>query len=291
MTFDAASAAIEAVIAAERSDDRVDPICYTRVMSHGAAVERAIVFFHGFTNCPQQFVALGTEFFEAGFNVYIPRLPEHGLRDKMTTALAHITVADLTSAAERAAQIAVGLGTRVHVAGISLGGVLAAWVGEKVAITGATAISPFFAIAGVPMWVSTVIAAVFETLPTFFIWWDPASGPKNPHVPPYAYARYPSRALAEQLRLSALLQRDARTRAPQAHVSCLFYNLRDPAVNNAVAKRLYDRWTRAGSRVLEQPFDGGLRHDIIDNFDGHLPVDRIYPAILKLVTDADRTAA
>jgi hypothetical protein len=40
----------------------VNPACRTRVYTHGARTERALLLLHGFTNCPQQFDALGTRF-------------------------------------------------------------------------------------------------------------------------------------------------------------------------------------------------------------------------------------
>ena len=86
--FTAGVAAIEALAAADGADAAIDPRCVPYVLHHGAATERAIVLFHGFTNCPRQFSALAQQFFERGFNVYVPRLPRHGLRDKLTTELA-----------------------------------------------------------------------------------------------------------------------------------------------------------------------------------------------------------
>ena len=60
---------------------------------------------------------------------------------------------------------------------------------------------------------------------------------------------------------------------------------------NLAAQRLYARWAAQGARVLQQIFDGGrLPHDIIDNFRGNVPVDRIYPAILDFVEQADALA-
>lgn len=288
VTYEEARAAFDALSAAERADESVDPRCASRLMDHGARSERAIAFYHGFTNCPQQFASIAERFFEAGFNVYIPRLPGHGMRDKMTTALKAVSGDDLTSAAAAAAAIVSGLGTRAHVAGISLGGVLSAWVGERTAIAGATAISPFMAVAGVPKWMNELLGIVLDLLPNFFMWWDPRVGASNPATPPYAYARYPSHALAAQLRIGATLVRRAKSDAPLARVSALFINAHDPAVNNDVAMPLYGRWRQNGAHVLVERFDvGRLQHDIIDNFAGTLPVDRIYPAILDLVERAD----
>jgi len=285
VTYEQARAAFDSLAAAERADESLDPLGYSRLMDHGGRAEHAISFFHGFTNCPQQFVELGQRFFEAGYNVYIPRLPGHGMRDKMTTALAHVTKDDFTRAAEQGAALAAGLGVRAHVAGISLGGVLAAWAGENQQLAGATAISPFMGVAGLPAWANWWLAGALSLLPNFYMWWDPRVGANNPATPPYAYARYPTRALAAQLQISAGLSRSA---APRARASGLFVNAHDPAVNNTVSERLYDRWQQLGARIAREILDAGkLPHDIVDNFSGKLPVDRIYPAILDTVARVD----
>ena len=287
MTYAEARAAFETILEAERTDRRVDPRCYSQLLDRGGRTERAIAFYHGFTNCPRQFIAIGQRFFDAGFNVYIPRLPGHGMADKMTTALRDVTRDDLTAAASAAAQIAAGLGARVHVAGISLGGVLAAWVGEQTPIAGATAIAPFMGIKGVLGPLNSVVAIALDLLPDFFMWWDPRVGANNPATPPYAYARYTSRIIAAQLSIGGELSRRAKRQAPKARASALFANLHDPAVNNSVAALLYHRWQERGANVLQEWFDGPPIHDIIDNFTGRLPVDSIYPAILDVVERAD----
>jgi esterase/lipase len=287
MTYEDARTAFEAILEAERTDKRVDPRCYSQLLDRGARAERAIAFYHGFTNCPRQFIAIGERFFDAGFNVYIPRLPGHGMADKMTTALKDVTRDDLTAAAAAAAQLTAGLGVRVHVAGISLGGVLAAWVGDQIPIAGATAIAPFMGIKGVLGPLNSLIASVLDMLPDFFMWWDPRVRANNPATPPYAYARYTSRIIAAQLNIGSELSRRAKRQAPKALASALFANQHDPAVNNSVAARLYQRWRERGANVLQEWFDGPRVHDIIDNFTGRLPVDTIYPAILDFVERAD----
>jgi len=283
VTYEQARAAFDSLAVAERADDRIDPLGYSRLMDRGSRAERAIAFYHGFTNCPQQFVELGQRFFDAGYNVYIPRLPGHGMRDKMTTSLAQVTRDDLTRAAAQAADMAAGLGSRAHVAGISLGGVLAAWAGENQPLAGATAISPFMGVRNLPGWANSLLAGTLSLLPNFYLWWDPRVGANNPATPPYAYARYPTHALAAQLQIAARIKS-----LPRAQGSGLFVNAHDPAVNNRISESLYDRWQKRGARTVREILDAGkLPHDIIDNFAGKLPVDRIYPAILDMVARVD----
>ena len=88
----------------------VNPDCATRVYTHGHRTERALVLLHGFTNCPQQFDALGRQFHEQGWNVVIPRYPQHGYSDRLTTSIAALRAEHLVTLANRAADGAAGLG-------------------------------------------------------------------------------------------------------------------------------------------------------------------------------------
>ena len=44
----------------------LNPVCRSILLTHGIRTERAVVFFHGLTNCPQQFRELGQIFFDMG---------------------------------------------------------------------------------------------------------------------------------------------------------------------------------------------------------------------------------
>jgi hypothetical protein len=59
----------------------LNPVCLSILLTHGKRTKRAVVLFHGLTNCPEQFRELGRTFYELGYNVLIPRLPRHGLAD------------------------------------------------------------------------------------------------------------------------------------------------------------------------------------------------------------------
>ena len=58
-----------------RSDASLESAALPRFYEHGAAVDDAVVLFHGFTNCPQQFDELAREFYARGCNVYVPLIP------------------------------------------------------------------------------------------------------------------------------------------------------------------------------------------------------------------------
>ncbi len=56
-------------------DPILHPLGRTRLLSHGKKTATAVLWFHGYSTCPQQFVPLGQKCFEHGMNVYIPRAP------------------------------------------------------------------------------------------------------------------------------------------------------------------------------------------------------------------------
>jgi carboxylesterase len=69
---------IESSYQQDQAED-VRDICLPTLMTHGAPTPWALVFLHGFTNCPEQFCQLGRRFFDLGHNIYVPRQPFHGL--------------------------------------------------------------------------------------------------------------------------------------------------------------------------------------------------------------------
>ena len=44
----------------------LNPVCLSILLTHGKRTKRAVVFFHGLTNCPEQFRELGRTFYELG---------------------------------------------------------------------------------------------------------------------------------------------------------------------------------------------------------------------------------
>jgi carboxylesterase len=260
-------------------------------MSHGVRTERSIVFYHGFTNSPVQFAELGRRFFQQGYNVYIPRYPYHGYLDRMTTALVKFTADELEATAITAAIVGAGLGGRLHVAGLSLGGLLAAWVGQNVAVSSATAIAPFFAIGRLPAALTGVVTRACALLPNVFLSWHPLRRGRHPSGPSHAYPRYPTRALAQQFLIGEEVSRAARRAAPRARVSVLFTNAFDVTVNNAAAERVYRNLERRGARVIRCRFtQAGAEHDLIDPFNARVPHELVDSRILELVEQADREA-
>ena len=87
-----------------------------------------VLVLHGFTGCPQSMRPLAQAFAAAGFTVELPLLPGHGttVDDMIATGWA-----DWTAAAEAAYVDLAGRCDSMVVAGLSMGGALALWLGGR----------------------------------------------------------------------------------------------------------------------------------------------------------------
>src|ERR1043165_7550005 len=111
-SYEAAIKEIKSMQAAD-NEDLVHDVCITKLFDHGASTEHVLVLFHGFSTCPEQFNDLGKQYFDAGYNVLIPRLPYHGLKDRLTDALGHLTAEELASFGDKVVDICHGLGKKI----------------------------------------------------------------------------------------------------------------------------------------------------------------------------------
>lgn len=80
---------------------------------------KAVLMIHGISACPQQFADLGDTFFKAGYNVYIPRVPSHGLTDNKRHG--EITIPAMAQFMNSSTSIVSGLGEEAGVVGLSGG--------------------------------------------------------------------------------------------------------------------------------------------------------------------------
>src|SRR6516225_4272678 len=115
----------------ENEGPELNPVCRSILLTHGQRTEKAVVFFHGLTNCPEQFRELGKIFYDMGYNVLIPRLPRHGMADRQVENLSPLKAEELRDCADTSVDIICGLGREVYVAGLSAGGALAAWIAQN----------------------------------------------------------------------------------------------------------------------------------------------------------------
>jgi alpha-beta hydrolase superfamily lysophospholipase len=262
-------------------DGEVMPRARTALFDHGGTTPLAVVLFHGITNNPAQYETFAPLLYERGVNVLVPRMPEHGDRNRMTDRIAKLTAETLLASAGEAVDIACGLGERVGVLGISMGGILSAYYAQYRAIAVAVPVAPDFALLQMPYDVSRIFAWVFRKLPNVFFWWDPRLRVRQ--SPPTAYPRCSTHALMQTLRIGDDVYSAAKQRPPLAERIVAIVNHCDPAVNNAATAEVcaqWSAWNRSSVRYVE------LRnlpenHDIIDPQNRQAQTELVYPKLLE----------
>jgi carboxylesterase len=262
----------------------VNPACYTRVYTHGRRTERSLVLLHGFTNCPQQFDALGKHFYELGWNVLIPRYPRHGYSDRLTTSIAELRSDQLIAMANRAAEAGIGLGEHLTVAGLSLGGVLAGYLAQTHdGIERAVLIAPMLGLKPIPGWGLKAMTALALVLPNFYVWWD--SRLKEKIGPRHGYPRFATRAYAALFETGSALQKAARSSAPRAPHIDVITNAAEPRLDNRFTYQLVEVWRRHGATVgaLEFPISDHLPHDLIDPANPERNTELVYPVVTRTI--------
>ncbi len=209
----------------------MNPLCQVQLLTHGSKTERVIVLIHGYTACPEQFRPLGTQLYDRGYNVLIAPLPYHGLAERMTDEISRLTAADLTGYADRIVDIAHGLGDEVDVAGLSAGGVIAAWVAQNRSdVNLAVVISPAFGFKQIPTPLTLPVMNTISIMPESYTWWDPRL--QMDVEPSYDYPRYSMHGLMQVARLGFAVNASAARAQPATAKILVVTNGNEPAVNN-----------------------------------------------------------
>ena len=282
-TYAEALARIDSIRA--REGGHLNPACRTRVLVGGARTANVVVLIHGFTNCPKQFDSLAANFARRGYNVVLPRVPRHGLRDRMTPELTRLTAEELARSGMDAIDIARGLGESVTVAGLSSSAIVTAWLAQnRPDVDRAVLFAPSFAPHGMKAPVARRLASAMLRAPNFFVWWDRKRKTKVPG-PRQCYPRFASHALAEVYRLGFTLLDQADRAAPKAKHLVIVTTAADEGVNNDIARDLARRWRARGAavRTYEFPESLDVRHDMIDPEQPYQRVHITYPVIERLL--------
>jgi len=262
----------------------VNPLCRTRLYTHGRRTRDALVLLHGFTNCPQQFDTLGRRFHEEGWNVLIPRYPRHGYTDRLNTAIAELRSDQLMAVANRASDAAAGLGERLTVAGLSLGGILTGHMAQvHDGVDRAVLIAPMFGLKPIPGPLLSAMSRAAYVLPNFYMWWNPEQ--KDNLGPPYGYPRFATHAYAALFKTGRRVQRDARTSPPKTKDITVITNAAEPRLDNRFTYRLVDAWRKHGARIktFEFPASDRLPHDLIDPGNANQNTKLSYPVIAAAI--------
>jgi carboxylesterase len=262
----------------------VNPVCHTRLYSHGMRTERALVLLHGFTSCPQQFDLIGRMFHAQGWNVLVPRYPRHGYKDRLNTSIAELRAEHLIALANRSADAAHGLGVRVTVAGMSLGGSLAGYLAQNHEhVERAVLIAPMFGLRWIPGLLQHRLGSVAYAMPNFFIWWDRSLKDRLP--PDYGYPRFSTHAYASLFHIAHDISGAAQTSAPKAREIAVLTNAGEPGLENRFTYRLVEAWRAHGAEVSmhEFPMTYRLPHDLIDPSHPAQNTELVYPVVARLI--------
>ncbi|MBV8414269.1 MAG: alpha/beta fold hydrolase [Verrucomicrobia bacterium] len=262
----------------------LSPVCRSILLTHGARTERAIVFFHGLTNCPQQFRELGQTFFDMGDNVLILRLPRHGIADRKVENLSPLKAEELRDCADSSVDIACGLGRKVYVCGLSAGGTLAAWIAQnRSEVTRAVLIAPalgFTRREGTRL--QKAMALLLPLLPDIRTDWYSV----DPNAPEHTYPGFSSRALGQLLRLSVATFAGAVDRAPKVQDVVMVTSKSDEAVSDSVAWLLIGLWRSKGLfkfASVDFPKSMQIEHDMIDPANQNQRTEIVYPVLVRLL--------
>lgn len=267
-----------------RDDASVLPVCRSYLLDHGGPAESVVLLLHGMTNCPLQFEAFGQRLHAAGHTVLVPRLPRNGLADRRTDALGGLRAAEMAALGDEAMDIAVGLGRRVTVFGLSAGGLVAAWVAQHRPEAARVIIAaPFFGISSFALPYQAMIRNLLVRMPNLML---EDSADELARKPAHNYVRKATRSLGELMLLGECVLREARRTPPAAGEVVLVNNPADFVINHQLVALLARRWRGHGrSRVDEYVFSAEeqLGHDIIDPLQKAARPDLVYPVLQQLI--------
>lgn len=265
--FAGALARFEQRRAAELADPDLDDECATTLLHHGAATERALVLFHGYTNCPQQLRGIAELAYSAGLNVYSPLAPEHGRADKDPSRLGYVTELDLERFVTEAVALACGLADDVTVMGFSFGGVCASWAARHLdEVSEVLILSPSFAPRATPMWAVPLLPVWSRMLPERHLWWDPVR--KEGYLgAPHSYRRFSRRGIGTVFALGQDVWQGRSRRTTRLRRAVLVLNAADIAISPTAAWQAFQGGiVPLADDVAVYRFKAGdrLPHDLID---------------------------
>ncbi|HTK54808.1 MAG TPA: alpha/beta fold hydrolase [Gemmatimonadaceae bacterium] len=246
----------------QAADDRVvAPGGRTILLTHGMRMPRVDVLLHGFTDSPSQFAELADSLYQRGDNVYVPRLPHHAERSGDARALAGMTAVQLRQTADSAVDLASALGDTVVVVGLSVGGTMAAWMGQhRAEVRRVVLIAPALEAGRVPSRLEGFLINLTERLPnvTRRSAPDTARPDRNPG--------FATHALAEVLRLGKSVEKSADREPAKAAEFAFMLNDFDRTVSSSGALKVAKEWDAHGARVSVYAFPAslGMPHNVLD---------------------------
>lgn len=267
----------------------ISPDGHLIFLTHGKKMQKTIVFFHGGTNSPRQFEALGKIFYEKGYNVLIPRIPHHGLKNRMTEDYAKLSALEMTQLSDESMDIAQGLGKHISVVGLSMGANMGAWIAQNRSdVDKAVLISPFWGWKGLTISLLKPAINLLSILPNTFMWWNQAEK-KALSGPTSAYYRFSTRGLAQIMLLGWLVIKEVRSSGPKTRSIVVITNALDDSVNEHIFDRVADYWQRHRDvKITRFEFDKsfGVLHDLIDPQQPYQKTAVVYPKLIELIENS-----
>jgi esterase/lipase len=266
-----------------RDDSIAAPGARSILLTHERTTPSAVVLLHGLTDSPRQFERLARLLFGDGDNVYVPRLPQHGLRGEDARALGALTAQQLRVAADSIVKEAGGLGRQITVIGLCMGGAVSAWIAQQEDVERAVLIAPAIEPGRVPAMLDRPLIGLADRLPRMTRRSPPDSARPDREV------GFNTRAAAEVLELGSSVLALASRTAPRARSITVLVNANDRTVRETAAEQLARRWKQHGAdvSVYELPDSLRLPHNIIDPIGTHIDPDIVLNLLRELAAGRD----
>ena len=257
--------AVSMIARRQAVDDSIaDPGARSILLTANRRTDQVFLLLHGMTDSPRQFEAFAYLLRGDGNNVYVPRLPQHGLRGGNVGALAALTAAQLRAVADSVVTEASGLADSVVVVGLSMGGVIGAWIVQQRKVSRAVLIAPAIGVGRIPSLLQRPIIGLADRLPNVTRRTLPDTSRPDREM------GFSSRAAAEILELGAEVLRQAESQPPKTMRVTMLLNANDRTVRESASEALAAAWAAhgAGVSIFELPDSLRLPHNVIDAYRG-----------------------
>lgn len=263
-----------------------NPQLKTIFLSHGRKTKRAVLWLHGYTSATPQFKHLAELCFKKGYNVLVPCMPHHGLKDRLTSEIGKMTAKEQKRFVDNMVDIMHGLGNEIVVGGLSMGGIMTAWIAQQHPdVDTAIIIAATFGYKAIPTPLTRITTLAFLALPNMRQWWD---NEKKDTVqdPWYGYPHRYTRSLVQLLDLGHQILGLAKHDPPAAKKVWVVVNDHDESVDNKMLQKLVDTWLNSGAKntsIYHFPDKLGLDHDCISVEHSKDNPRIVYPVLMKMV--------
>lgn len=172
---------------------------------------------------------------------------------------------------------AAGLADSVAVLGLSLGGTVAAWIGQQRTIWRAVLVAPALEPGRIPSILDRPIVGLADRLPN-------VTRRSQSDTAPRPRAWFSTHAVAETLELGASVLRDAARASPRTRRIAVLVNANDRTVRESAAEALARNCAQHGAAVsiVELPDSLRLPHDILDPRRGRALGDAVLELLREL---------